>query len=58
VLFLVDGSSVRVGSFGVVGGTTVDIPSVGKDLDLVIGELGHLLGDDGRSSLHDVCSSK
>lgn len=51
---LVDRSTDRVGSRGMVLGTTMDIVSVCHHLYLVISQFRQLLCDDGGSSLHDV----
>lgn len=54
-LSLVDFGTVGIGSLWVgLHGATVDVVSVGQNLDLVVGQFGHLLGNDGRSSLHHV----
>jgi hypothetical protein len=57
-LSLVGLGSVGVCSLGGLHGTTVNIVSVGHYLDLVVVELGHLLGNDGGSSLSQMGLSK
>ena len=58
-LSLVDFGTVGIGSLGVgLHGATVNVVSVGQDLDLVIGQFWHFLGNDGRSSLHHVSSGE
>lgn len=53
----VDGCANCTGSFD-VGGTVVDTISISHRGDLVIGEFGQFLGDDGGSSFGNVCVSK
>jgi hypothetical protein len=57
-LSLVGLGSVGVCSLGSLHGTAVNIVSVGHYLDLVVVELGHLLGNDGGSSLSQMGLSK
>lgn len=53
-IVVVDSGSICASGFGIRRGLIVDTVSVRHSCNLIVGKLGQLLGDDGRSSLRDV----